>query len=475
MGLAVRLLWSPAECDGYNRCLTVFHVVLASDVTGMPVPNIVETTRSKLPNGIHRRRGKRLIRVVLLLAFVSGVTSIGILGAMWWDERPLARIAAALETSDFQKALESADAYLARHPDDTRAGLFKARALSGLGRHREADALFERIARHFNGFPDDDEALRAWAFSLLHLKRWHAAIPKLKNLVESHPSDPDLVYSLTAAQIRARQFAQALENAERLGAIPGYADKAGVMIGTIHHDQGNSRLALAAWEKVLARNPQAADLQVAAGDFLNRVGDEMLVLGMPRRAVSVLERSVAIHAAADGFASLGKAYSEIGRSQDARVAWKRAVKLDHQQQGARVELANAALLEGRPRDALDWLLPLATTGRLKSSTAYLLQRVYTRLNQPEAAAHWKKHAARLRRTESVDSTLDRALNSSDPLQVGIVQAYQLAEQKRWKEAETLLKELLRQFPGNPMLSDLSTAVRKRGPLPDMTRLTGKQY
>lgn len=427
-------------------------------------------------NGYRRLPRVRTVRIAILLVFAAISTGMGLWGIVSWEERPLAAIAEALERKEYESALDSADRFLAEHPDDIRAGILKARALSGLNRHRQADALFERIARQANGFPDDHAALRAWADSLLHLRRWPDAIAKLENLLNSHPADPDLVYSLTAAQIRSKQYQQALVTARRLGTIPGYADKADVMIGTIHHDLGNRRLALQAWERVLAHNPEAADLQIPAGEFLTNVGGDMLALGMPQRAATVLERGIAKRPTADGLSSLGKAYAETGRSSDAVDAWKRAVRLDSFNAVARGELANVALRAGRPQEALKWLLPLTTTGRLGSRSAYLLQRAYTQLKQPESAAQWKERAAQLRRSENVKSTLDELLRrSTDPFWIRLLHAYRLAEQKRWDEVEPLLKALREQHPQNSLLLDLSEAVRNRGPLPDLSRLTGIQY
>lgn len=436
----------------------------------------LKSAPSKPPNSSRGGGGGPLLRIARLLVFVAAVTGLAIWGAVWWEERPLAAIAEDIEQKDYKSALESADSFLEEHPDDIRAGILKARALSGLNRHRQADALFERIALRADGFPDDDAALRAWAFSLLHLQRWTGAIAKFENLLKSHPSDPELHYSLTAAQIRAKQYRQALVTARRLRSIPGYADKADVMIGTIHHDLGNRRLALKAWERVLARNPEGVDLQIPAEEFLANVGGEMLVLGRPQQAVAVLERSVTKRPTAAGLATLGKACADTGRLPKAVDAWKRAVQRDQFNAVARDELANVALRRGRPREALDWLLPLTTTGNLDGSTAYLLQRAYTQLKQPDSAAEWKDRAAKLRRAENIRSTLHELLRrSTDPFWIGVVRAYQLAEQKRWDEAVPLLKELRKQQPRNSLLRDLAQAVRNRGPLPELSRLTGKQY
>lgn len=258
--------------------------------------------------------------MAIILATIAVITGACLWGVLWWEKRPLARIAASLERNENQSALSSADRFLAGHPNDIRAGILKARALSGLNRHREADALFQRVALQANGFPDDSAALRAWSTSLLHLKQWPRAIALLENLQENHPSDPDILYSLTAARIRTKQFERALESAKQFAAVSGDTDRANVMIGTIHHDRENRQQALAAWKLVLAGNPEAENLQISAGMFLMMVGEDLLASGKPKRAAKILERSIAKRPKADTYSLLGRSYSQIGQRDRAITA-----------------------------------------------------------------------------------------------------------------------------------------------------------
>ncbi len=417
-----------------------------------------------------------IIRVACLLATISIITSAGLWFFVWWDDRPLARMTEELEIKNHQNALQLANRYLAKHPNDMRAGILKARALSGLNRHQDADAMFQRVALRAKRFPDDPAALRAWSTSLLHLKRWPRAIKILEALLVNAPSDPDILYSLTAARIHIRQYDLALESAQRLAKIPALSDKANVMIGTIHHDQGNRRQALVAWERVLAGNPDAKNLQIPANEFLLMVGEELLALGLPDRAAKVLERSIAQRPSAGAYAGLGKSYAQTGQLDKATNAWKQALKLDRLQPAARGELANAALRSGNQQQAVDWLLPLTTSDRLDSSHAYILQRAYAQMKQPDAARQWQKKTQSLRETENGKSTLDELLRrSSDPFWTTLLYTYQLAMQARWEEAAVLSEELRKTRPDDALVRDLSDAVKNRGKLPNLSRLIGKQY
>jgi tetratricopeptide (TPR) repeat protein len=436
-----------------------------------------ETTLLKAPVRPRRRRFRPRVRALVLLATIVAITGLGLGIVVWWEERPLAQIAYALQRREFRDALTSADRFLADHPHDLRAGIYKARALSGLNRHRDADTVFQQVALTARRFPDDADALRAWSTSLLYLEQWDRAIALLETLLETHPSDADALFSVTAARIRARRYEAALESAARLEALPGSADRANVMIGAIHHDRGNRREALAAWEKVLAGNPDAKDLQISSDRFLLMAGDEALFLGMPRRAAAILERSVAQRPSADACTALGKAYAQSGQLKRGIGCWRQALELDSLHPGARQELANSALLAGEPQQTIDWLLPLTDrNGLLDSSGAYLLQRAYARLNQPEEMQRWRERADALRDRENVKGTLSELLQrTSDPFWTSFLLAYQSADDGKWDEAERVMEQLSAQRPKEALVQELAAAVRERGTLPPISRLTGRQF
>ncbi len=185
--------------------------------------------------------------VVLLMATIAAGTGVGVWGFIWWQDRPVRTISALLDAEEYEQAMRLADQFLVDHPHDTRTQLLRARAFSALGRHTEADSVFQQVALQSNGFPDDVAALRDWSVTLLHLKKWPRAASVMETLAQSAPSDPEILYRLSVARIRLRQYEAALESTRQLAAIPGHEDQANVMLGTIHHDRGNRRAALDAW------------------------------------------------------------------------------------------------------------------------------------------------------------------------------------------------------------------------------------
>lgn len=414
-----------------------------------------------------RRRWTGLAVVCLVIA---------VLGGVWWQDQPLRRMSALLDASDFDQTIRTADRFLTHHPGDTRAQMLKARALSGLNRHVAADMLFRKVALECNGFPDDPAALRAWSVSLLSLQKWPRAVAVLETLHQSFPADPQVLYRLTVARIRLRHYAAALESAEQLALVKGHAEEALVMIGTIHHDRGNHRAALEAWDRILQNNPDANGLQISADEFLAMVGEVLLEVGYPERAVRTLEQSIRIHSDADALALLGKAYSQTSQPEDAEHAWQEALRRDDTNLTAREELSNLALRNGEPQQAIDLMQPVIAASDMTSSSAYLLQRAHAQLNDERQTEFWKDRTNELRENEKVRSTISELIrNTSDSYWSGCLHAYDLALRHHWIDAQSLVSDLLLQHPDEPFLQRLATSIEHRGPLPPLDELSNEQF
>ncbi len=419
------------------------------------------------------RRNRRVWnrRWLVCLATLTAVAFV-----FWWQDQPLREISTLLQAEDYSASLTMANQYLSRHPDDSRARILKARALTGLGRHDAADSLFRRVAVGSNGFPDDTNALRAWSVSLLSSAKWLRAVSVLEILLQDAPADPETLYRLTVARIRLRQYDDALKSATRLAAVSGHEDQAHVMIGTIHHDRGNRRAALDAWEVVLKTNPAATGLQITAGEFKAMVGEDLLELGFPQRAAEVLEESVKTDAIARAYTYLGRAYSQTNRQAQASQAWQEALRCDGMNVDAREELSNEALRNRQPQRAVDLMLPLAAENLMQSSSAYVLQRAYSQLKQPVDTERWRDRANALRETEKRRSQITELIRKEkDPFWSGFLHAYDLADQKQWTSAEKIVSDLLLQHPDSDLLGNLARSIRQRTELPRLSSLMGKQY
>ncbi len=402
------------------------------------------------------------------------LASVGLV--IWWQDQPLRDISALLDEEDFGASLTLANQFLAGHRNDSRAQILKARALSGLRRHDAADALFRRVALESNGFPDDTDAVRAWSVSLLSSEKWLRAVSVLEILLQSAPADPETLYRLTVARIRLRQYEDALHTAKQLSTVSGHEEQAYVMIGTIHHDRGDRRAALDAWEIVLKTNPAATNLQISSGEFKAMVGEELLELGFPQHAAEVLEESVKTESIARAYTYLGKAYSQTNRQDQASQAWQEALRCDEMNADAREELANEALRDRQPQRAVELMQPLAAANHMKSSSAYVLQRAYAQLQQKENTERWRDRANVLRDSEKKRSQIAELIRKEkDPFWSGFLHTYDLADQKQWASAERIVSDMLLQHPDADLLRDLAESIRQRTELPELSSLIGKQY
>ena len=435
----------------------------------MPVPSSHNTASQRRHSQYSRI--SRLWLIVLTLLGFGVCAGIGI----WWQDRPLREAAALLTKEDFEGSFSAVNRFLIKHPNDTRAELLKARALSCMNRHNEADRLFQTIAFKSNGFPDDDNALRAWSVSLLYLHQWPRAVSILETLLQNSPTDAELLYRLSVARIRLKQYAAALESTQQLAKVAGHEDQANVMMGTIHHDRGNGREALDAWEKVIANNPELKDLQISGGEFQAMVGYELLKLGELDRAIITLEKSASTHPTGSTYSLLGEAYSQTNRPADAKRAWQESLRLDPESATSREELANLALREGQPQDAVDLMRPLTGSSDFSSSSAYVLQRAFGRLNQTREADHWRQQADVLRKKEKRRSRISEMLrNSADSFWSGYLHAYQLADDQQWSNAEKIANDLLIKRPNDPLMQKLIQAIRQHGELPSLDEVTQGQ-
>lgn len=434
----------------------------------MPVPS-THNTASQRPQ--HHSRISRLWLFVLTLLGFGICAAIGV----WWQDRPLREVAALMAKEDFEGSVAAVNRFLITHPSDTRAELLKARALSSMNRHNEADRLFQTVAFKSNGFPDDTDALRAWSVSLLYLDQWPRAVSILETLLQTSPTDAELLYRLSVARIRLRQYAAALESTQQLAKVPGHEDQANVMLGTIHHDRGNSHEALNAWEKVIANNPEFNDLQIAPGDFQAMIGYELLKLGKLDRAIGILEDSVSTRPTGSTYSLLGEAYSQTNRPADAERAWQESLRLDPANATSREELANLSLREGRPQDAVDLMRPLTRSSDFSSSSAYVLQRAFGQLKNPKETDYWREQANVLRQREKRRSRISGLLrNSADSFWSGYLHAYQLADEQQWSSAEKIASGLLIKRPNEPLMQKLIQAIRQHSELPSLDEITQSQ-
>ena len=414
---------------------------------------------SQSATGSNRR--PRLIRVLLVLSAAAACTWV----ALYWQDRPLAEVERTLATGDVKRALSLVNYYLSSHPTHGRALALKGRVLVAMERADEAAKLYEE-----NGAETADD-LHAWAKAYLLRQQWSRAYPVLAEVLKRRPTDPDAMYEYATCRIRLGLLDDALDTAEQLTALPGQEARGWLMQAAIYNDLENYERSTQAYEKALVYSPDALNLQLPPDEVFLQYGSVFLSWGKPAEASELLQRSVAARPTATAFVELGKAFSQTGRAQAAAEAWKQAVKLAPESRAAREALATASLEERDVESAKKWLAPLVKSGDLRSTTAYVLQRVATMAGDRKEAAQWTQAAEKLRRSEQLDSTIEQILlRTPKSYWSNVIRAHRFATAGNWAQARDMINELSSDDPKDDFVRRLRDAIEKRGTLPPLDEL-----
>lgn len=390
---------------------------------------------SQTPSPARRHRSaapwRRLLTAFLL---ILGTTGVGLWAYVWWEERPLKEIESALAAKDYTRALPLVDAYLKSAPYSSRALDFKAQVYVGQRKFGDALVIYEKVGS------DSLEGQRAWGEALLHLNRWSDALPLLQEVDRKKPSDPDVVHQLASCAMQAGDFDVAVKKAEELSTITGHRDRGLLLLGVLHTNHGNYRLATEAFEKLLHSNPDGQGLQIRPDELFQGLGQAYLSDGKPSDAIERLNQAIATRGTSERYAFLGDAWELKGDLSQAGDAWKQAVHLDPEQARAREGLARIALEEGQPKEVLVWLEPLSSPAKISSSIAHSLKRATQQLGDVESAQRWEKEESRLREQEERKQALDDLVKQSPKSYWALaVRAHRFVSEGNRGQAAVLLK------------------------------------
>jgi len=420
------------------------------------------TTPAKRGLPFRGRRGWQLLAVGAGTVLVA----IGVaLGLNLWQERDLARADQALRTGDARRALALSEYFLETHPDHARGEALRARALVAAGRPTEAIAVFERIGGA------TAEEMHAWARAYLMEESWSRALNMLEQVLRMNPEDVDALYELTTCRTRLGLFAEAIESAERFSSLPGQEARGALLMAVIRNDMSRYDEALAAYAETARLVPDGTGLQVPPEEFFIQYGTVLVNQGRGAEAIPLLDKSLAARRTGAALFLLGKARSQSGDTEGARLAWEEAVDIDPTGVSPRESLADAALAAGDAATAHRWLDPLREVAEGRFQSAYLMQRLAALEKDDAAFTIWQERATRLREHDQMMLSLEQLMHSAPhSFWANVVRAHKFAYLGNWRQAEDLLEALGRTAPEEPFVKDLQEAVRTRGPLPDLKRL-----
>jgi tetratricopeptide (TPR) repeat protein len=414
-----------------------------------------------------RQRPQRLRWLLAAGALVAAVSTTW--AVLAYEERPLANAAREFQSGKPARALAWANYYLEGRPDDSRAQMWKARALVELNRPVEALAIFERA----NAATFDE--VHAWAKAYLLNQQWTRALPILTWAATLRPDDADVLHELSTCRIRMGLLEEATEAATRLTRLPGQEARGWLLQATIHNDVGDHRKTIECYGKVLAMSPDATGLQLAPHEVFLQFGLALLNAGQPAEGQVLLRRSLALLPTTDAAAALGNALSLAGDSEGAKAAWRRAVELSPGNLSAREALAKAALQDRDFAAGKKWLM---VNGQVtaRSSSAYLMHRLLTLEGDQAAADVWAKRAEEYRQRELRMTRMDELLlRSPRNYWSNVIRAYRFAQAGNWPQAADMLEALTADGTPDPFIGKLAEAVRVRGPLPSLDEVPASRF
>lgn len=408
-------------------------------------------------------------RLLLLLAGIGTITAASLWGLIWWEERPLAD-AQALLADDPNRAIQILNQFLTTHPHHSDASLLKARALVALQRWDEAVRLYSSTGA------ETDEDWHRWAQALLHLERWLDALPLLEKVLQSEPENPHVLHEISGCLAKLKRLNDALVFAEKLSQISGNEARGFLLMGTIHVDLGNEKSAAEAFQSTLEFAPDAQDLQLPDWEFLREYAHVLVKIGQTDQAIPFLERSIQKRPTADAYVTLGTARLQNGDTEKAREAWTKAVNKDSSNWEARHGLAQIAMRQNLPEQAIAWLMPLTQASDVRSSSTYLLHQAHAKLKNTVEADRWQAMTVKLQRLEKLNATANQLLiDSPNSFWANVVLAYRFAADKNWLAAEQLVAKIAKDELHEPFVLKLIECINSRGELPSLELLPVNEF
>ena len=420
------------------------------------------------PEATRPPSGKR--NAVLGVAVVVGVM-LGLFVVFRYQKRSLYQADEALRSGRPEYAEMLLARFLLEHPNHPQAMALQARTLVELKTPNPEGALklFDLVG---TASPEEEHAR---AKALIMLGKRSAAVPHLQLVLEEQPNNADAWHELTAILIQLGDLRGALTTAKKYVVLPGQEAKGRLFLGAIYTDLHNYELAVVEFAKLLENDPDVASLNVDAWEFFQMYGEVLLESNQEEPAIATLRRALELRRASDRTVSarlwflIGKAEDAGGHPEEAQRAWESALRIDPQHLEACEQLAKQAIADRDFQKSLTLLKPVENHSELASSTAFLLQRTYSLLEDTETADRWETRAAELRKSESRATVIAKYLTDNPNSFWGqAMRAHQFAQQGNRYEATRIVARLVKHedFRNEPFVSALAAALQDPSrPLP----------
>lgn len=407
---------------------------------------------------------RRMRRVWQLLAIVVATAAI-LWGLNWYSERPLAEVRNRLENGDFERALKLVNHFLAEKPTHTGALALKGRALADVGMADEAIEIFTLVP------PSDAEETYALARAQMQKLQWTYAVQLLTRVMELKPNFGAALQDKVACRMQLGQVQEALDDAKRLSQIPDWEGSGQAWIAFANHDLGNLDATVTAFQKSLEYRPDAKNLPVQPHEFLVQYARSLIEAGRNAEALELIERSKLIQETEFAYLLEGRVLLNDSNKEAAATAYTRAVEMNPLSFEARENLARIALANDDPKQAEEWVKPIAKQPGLPYSTAVVILETLQKLGIEEGVKVWTGLVEELREEDEVGKKVANLLRTEpDSFWAKIIRVHRFAKAENWEQAVQILIPLVEQQGDDPFVQDLARAIQQRSVLPSLSRI-----
>jgi tetratricopeptide (TPR) repeat protein len=325
---------------------------------------------------------------------IEGLLIAGLLVPIVRDEidpPALREAAAAYGRNDLETALRKALDHLDRRPASRAAALLAARCLSRLDFAEKAEPYYRRAGP----LGLDDRHVRA--YGLVRANRREEAVGAYQDILARRPDDVLALRRLAAVRIAQARRDEALALADRLIRIPSGAVIGHTLAGVVHHDTESPERAVAAFERVLALDPDLRLMPLNPSSmFWTYLAQDLLALGRPAEARRGLARALSGSGDATLAGLMGQAYRQEGDFDEAERWWRQASEWDPTLVEPWLNLGRLMLQRDRPGEAIAPLSKAAAVAPKASEPLYSLSLANRRLGRQAEADRLRAEADRLR-------------------------------------------------------------------------------
>jgi tetratricopeptide (TPR) repeat protein len=456
---------------------------------------------SLVDNAVHANDGDRekpakgqRKRVLFLLLIVVAAVPGGLFFIDYWQRLPVLEAQQKIRDRDFGFAMTVLNEYLQDYPNDLVAMSLKARAHAGLEEFEKCKDIYERVEGVFQ-FEDQfafaksltmlsfyNEAYSNWIGVMAYISRGEL---DSFSKTEKNQKLGEALYLMTVCQSQLGEVDRAVQTANDLMGVEGFEMQARYLLGLVQAKRGNGLEAIEQWDYCLEIDPDLTSLKIPPHFFLYELGVLKYEQGDIESSIAMMEKSLTKNyfvngrpmdpkTAGQSIEAIGVAYDDLGDLEKSKLFWTRLLEFESQtglrpSLIAREGLANVALLESRPQDAIELLVQLRAAGiEEKSSTTYLMQRALAMQGKEKEALQFGERTKELRNRELRINTIRSALQSkTGSYWAAVLRAYDFAKDGNWGQASQLLQPVIENM-NDDFSRRLLKAVREKSELPPLT-------